>query len=72
MKKNMGLTDSIFRIILAVVIGILYFTKTIDGTVALILMVLAVVFLLTSLISFCPLYTVFGFNTCKTKSDVSN
>lgn len=67
MKKNMGLTDSIFRIILAVVIGILYFTKTIDGTVALILMVLAVVFLLTSLISFCPLYTVFGFNTCKTK-----
>ena len=63
----MGLTDSIFRIILAVVIGILYFTKTIDGTVALILMVLAVVFLLTSLISFCPLYTVFGFNTCKTK-----
>jgi uncharacterized membrane protein YobD (UPF0266 family) len=65
MKKNMGSADRISRIIFAIIIGILYFTKAIEGTAALILGALAVVFLLTSFISFCPLYVLFGFSTCK-------
>ena len=67
MKKNMGSTDKILRIFLALVVAILYFTKSIDGTLALVLIIFAVIFLLTSLVSYCPLYTVFGINTCKTK-----
>jgi uncharacterized membrane protein YobD (UPF0266 family) len=65
MKKNMGSADRISRIIFAIIIGILYFTKAIEGTAALILGALAVVFLLTSFVSFCPLYVLFGFSTCK-------
>jgi uncharacterized membrane protein YobD (UPF0266 family) len=65
MKKNMGSADRISRIIFAIIIGILYFTKAIEGTAALILGALAVVFLLTSFISFCPLYMPFGFSTRK-------
>ncbi len=67
MKQNMGTTDKIIRISIAVLVAILYFTKVIPGTLGIILMVLAVVFVLTSLISFCPLYTILGINTCKKK-----
>jgi len=63
----MGTTDKIIRISIAVLVAILYFTKVIPGTLGIILMVLAVVFVLTSLISFCPLYTILGINTCKKK-----
>lgn len=65
MKTNMGFADRIIRIIFALVIGILYFTNVIEGTLAMALGVLALVFLGTSLISFCPLYLPFGCNTCK-------
>lgn len=67
MKKNMGLADRISRILFGIVIGVLCFTKAIEGTAALVLGALAIVFLLTSLISFCPLYVPFGFTTCKKK-----
>ena len=67
MTTNMGSTDKIIRILVAVVIAALYFTKTITGTLGIVLMVLAVVFLLTSLIGFCPLYKIFGISTCPTK-----
>jgi len=65
MKPNMGSTDRILRIIIAAVIAILYFTGTIEGTLGLVLLILAGVFVLTSLISFCPLYAPFGIRTCK-------
>ena len=65
MKKNMGSTDRISRIIFAIIIGILYFTKAIEGTAVLILGALAVVFLLTSFVGFCPLYLPFGLSTRK-------
>ncbi|MBC7747988.1 MAG: DUF2892 domain-containing protein [Methylotenera sp.] len=65
MKKNMGSTDKIIRIAIAVIIAILYFTNTISGTVTLVLGALAVIFLLTSFISFCPLYSPFGISTRK-------
>lgn len=67
MKKNMGSADRIIRIIIAAVIAVLYYTGAISGTVGLILLVLAGVFVLTSLVSFCPLYAPFGINTCKAK-----
>jgi hypothetical protein len=67
MKKNMGMTDKVIRSIIAVVIGVLFFTNVIPGTLGIVLLVLAVVFLLTSFISFCPLYAPFGISTCKTK-----
>ncbi len=65
MKKNMGSTDRISRILFALVIGVLYFTKAIEGTAALVLGAFAIIFLLTSFISFCPLYLPFGINTSK-------
>lgn len=61
----MGSTDKIIRIAIAVIIAMLYFTNTISGTVALVLGAFAVIFLLTSFISFCPLYSPFGISTRK-------
>lgn len=65
MKKNMGSTDKIIRIAIAVIIAILYFTNTISGTLALVLGAFAVIFIITSFVSFCPLYTLFGISTRK-------
>jgi Protein of unknown function (DUF2892) len=67
MKANMGSTDKIIRILIAILIGVLYYTGTISGTTALVLGIFAVVFVLTSLISFCPLYLPLGISTCKKK-----
>lgn len=67
MKKNMGTADKIVRVILAAVIAVLYFTKVIPGTLGIILLILAIVFLLTSLVSFCPLYAPFKISTLKEK-----
>ena len=65
MKKNIGTTDRIIRLILAAIFAILYFTGTVSGTLGIILLVLAVIFVLTSAISFCPLYLPFKFSTLK-------
>lgn len=65
MKKNMGTVDKIIRIIVALIIAILYFTNQISGTAAIILLILAGVFILTSFIGVCPLYLPFGINTGK-------
>ena len=63
MKKNMGTIDKVIRILIAVVIAILFFNNTITGTLGIVLLVLALVFVITSFISFCPLYLPFGINT---------
>ncbi len=65
MKTNMGTADRIIRLIAAVVIGYLYYVGIISGTVAIVLGVLAVVFVATSFVSFCPLYLPFGLSTKK-------
>lgn len=67
MNKNMGLADRIIRSLIAVIFIILYTTGIVPGTPGIILIILAVVFLLTSLISFCPLYLPFRLNTGKKK-----
>ncbi len=59
--------DRTIRVIIALAVGALYYFNVITGTVAYILLALAVVFVLTSFISFCPLYTLLGINTCKVK-----
>ena len=65
MKQNMGSIDRIIRAVFAVVVAVLYFTNVISGTAALILGILAIVFLLTSAIGFCPLYAPLKFSTKK-------
>ncbi|UKN02832.1 DUF2892 domain-containing protein [Paracrocinitomix mangrovi] len=67
MKKNMGNADRIIRVILAGVLAGLYFGNVVTGTLGIVLVALGGVFLLTSLIGFCPLYAPFGIKTCKTK-----
>ncbi len=65
MKKNMGSTDRIIRLVLAAIMAYLYFGGVVTGTLGIVLAVVAGVFVLTSLVSFCPLYTLVGMNTCK-------
>jgi hypothetical protein len=67
MKKNMGTIDRAIRVIIALVVLGLFFGKVISGTLAIVLLALSAVFVLTSLISFCPLYLPFGINTCTKK-----
>ncbi|MEO0333703.1 MAG: DUF2892 domain-containing protein [Bacteroidota bacterium] len=67
MKKNMGSADRIIRVIIAAVIAVLYFTGILTGTVGIVLLVLAGVFVLTGLVSFCALYAPFGLKTCAVK-----
>lgn len=63
MKKNMGTIDKVIRILIAVVLAVLFFTKVITGTLGIVLLALAIIFVLTTLISFCPLYLPLGINT---------
>jgi hypothetical protein len=67
MKRNMGNADRFLRILLALAFGYLYFGGVVTGTWGIVLLVLGGVFVLTSLIGFCPLYSLVGLNTCGTK-----
>lgn len=67
MKTNMGALDRILRIIIAVILATLYFTKTVTGTLGIIFIVIALIFLLTSLFGYCPLYSIIGISTRKSK-----
>lgn len=64
MTTNMGKADRIVRPLLALVFIALYFTGTVTGTAGVVLLVLAGIFLLTSVVGTCPLYSIFGINTC--------
>ena len=65
----MGKADRIIRLIIAAIIVTLYFTNVITGTLGIVLLVLAGVFVLTSFVSFCPLYAPFGLSTCAVKEE---
>jgi len=67
MKQNMGNADRIIRVMIAIVVVVLYFTHQIPGIAAIILLILAGIFILTSIFSFCPLYLPFGLSTRKSK-----
>lgn len=64
MKKNMGATDKTIRIILAAIFVALYFTGSVSGLFGYVLLGLALIFVLTSVVSFCPIYTVIGVSSC--------
>lgn len=61
----MGSTDKIIRLLAAVLVAVLYYTGVISGTTAIVLGVIAIIFVITSMLNFCPLYTVLGINTRK-------
>lgn len=67
MKKNMGSTDKIIRLIAAIILATLSYKGVVIGTVGIVFYAVAIVFALTSMISFCPLYVPFGISTCKKK-----
>lgn len=69
MKKNMGTIDRGIRISLAIVVAALYLTNVIDGLTAIVLGVVALVFLVTSLVSICPLYSLLGIRSCTDCND---
>jgi hypothetical protein len=66
--KNMSSLDRIIRLIVAAAIAVLYFTGVISGAWAIVLGIIAVIFVVTSLIGFCPLYKLFGVSTSKKTS----
>ncbi|MEN8138791.1 MAG: DUF2892 domain-containing protein [Bacteroidota bacterium] len=70
MKKNMGSADRIIRVLVAAIIAVLFYTNVISGTLGIVLLIIAGVFVLTSLLKFCPLYSIFGIKTCPTKQKV--
>ncbi|MCY7311454.1 MAG: DUF2892 domain-containing protein [Chitinophagaceae bacterium] len=63
----MGNADRIIRVLIAVLIAVLYFTNTVSGTLGYVLLAVGAIFLLTSLVGSCPLYSLFGITTCKAK-----
>jgi hypothetical protein len=63
MTVNMASWDRIVRFVAAVIFGYLFFTKMVSGVVGIVLLIIAIVFLLTSFVGFCPLYKVFNFST---------
>jgi uncharacterized membrane protein len=67
MKKNMGIFDRVLRIILAIVVAILIYMETLTGTAAIVMGIIAGIFLITSIFGICGLYSVVGVNTCKVK-----
>jgi hypothetical protein len=71
MKRNIGIADRVIRLATAVLIGVLYYFKIIEGTLGSALLALAGIFLATSLLSFCPMYLFFGFTSCGQKNQVN-
>lgn len=72
MKSNMGSTDKFIRLLLAAAIVVLYFaTDLFPPVLGIILLILAAIFLITSIVSVCPLYLPFGIHTNKHKGDDS-
>lgn len=68
MKKNLNSTDRIIRVLISLVFAILFFSGTVTGTLGVILLALGVIFTLTSVISFCPIYAMMGLSTSSEKS----
>ena len=63
----MGNADRIIRVLAAAVIAVLFINNTITGVLAYVLLAVGAIFLLTSLVGSCPLYSLFGINTCRVK-----
>ena len=69
MKKNMGSTDKLIRLAVAIVLIVLYWRHVVTETLGIIALVVALIFTITSLLSFCPIYAIFGIKTCKKEEE---
>ncbi len=69
MKQNVGLTDRIIRMIIAITLGSVYYMDFVSGTAAIVVVVLAVIGLVTSLIGYCPIYHILGISTAAEKKE---
>ncbi|MBP6611401.1 MAG: DUF2892 domain-containing protein [Paludibacter sp.] len=67
MKANMGSGDKLVRLLLAIVLILLFYFEVLTGTAGIVALIVALVFSVTSLINFCPLYPIFKINTCRNK-----
>lgn len=65
--NNMGGTDRIVRILLAIAVAVLIYFEVLQGVLAYVLLTIAALFVLTSLVGFCPVYGLFGINSNKVK-----
>ena len=72
MKANMGTTDRTLRLVTVIAVAVCYFTSVISGTVALIAGIIAVIFLITSMVGVCPAYLPFGLSTLRKRTDNSS
>lgn len=63
----MGSTDKVVRVLVAIAVALLVYFQVVTGTLAYIFIAIAAIFVLTSVVSFCPLYSLFNLNTCKVK-----
>ncbi len=71
MKRNVGKTDKIIRIVIAIILVTLYFTNVVTGTLGIIFLVAAGIALVTALVNFCGLYAIFGLSSCPLKKKKS-
>ena len=71
MKQNVGKTDKIIRIVIAIILVALYFTNVVTGTLGIIFLVAAGIALVTALVNFCGLYAIFGLSSCPLKKEKS-
>lgn len=69
MRQNMGNIDRGIRVFVAIIIAVLFFTERINGTISIVLMIFAGILILTSMMGFCPLYSLLGIKTYKKKND---
>ena len=69
MKKNIGTTDKIIRVIAAILLAVLYLTGTVQGILGIIFLIIAIVLVITSLTGFCGLYKILGMSTCPVKTE---
>lgn len=68
MKPNVGTFDKLVRVIISLTLAVLFFTGYITGLTGIIAIAIAIILLLTTIVSFCPLYAIFGMSTCKSKT----
>lgn len=69
MKKNMGAIDKIIRLLVALLLIVVYYMEILTGVLGIVTLVVAGVFILTSLVSVCPLYSIFGISSCPVKKE---
>ena len=69
MKKNVGNTDKIIRLVVAVALVALFFTGKISGTLGIVGLIVAAIFAVTSLVGTCPIYSIIGASTCPVKKE---